>query len=306
METTAVLVIVFVSIGIGLLFFIKMGILTNILGGFISIFDSWMSILRGILVDGLWVVFGIFFGIATMMIISPKCATPQGALYCGVLEVATVAVLTTSLSMIFSTVPFVHIDTPTVDVGKISVTHTTVVPFSEAEKEIADNVVSCFAMFGSGKYDPLTGVDPPNPRTCFVLHIVTDHDFDMTDINYWMLTHEYPSGEECQKDNNGRHVCELSYLMRLGELAGDKEHFGTYIPIKGTWAPLTHTGSYYHGYLFIKYYDAYGRMSEGPLSNGKTLQGNLVMSSQCYDKDCGFNGDCPGLYDKVVLCKKSE
>ena len=36
--------------------------------------------------------------------------------------------------------------------------------------------LDCYNMMGGGKYDPLWGLDPPNPKTCFVIEAYVDDD----------------------------------------------------------------------------------------------------------------------------------
>jgi len=52
----------------------------------------------------------------------------------------------------------------------------------DVKSEMLAQSVDCFNRFGAGRYDPLWGIDPPNPRLCAILTIKSETEIDLTDV----------------------------------------------------------------------------------------------------------------------------
>jgi hypothetical protein len=287
MDTTAVLIIAVVTLGIGILLFIKFGFLTHIFEIITIPLNSIMSMLRGILVKGLWSLIGPLVGVAALMIwTSPKFWNPAGAIAGTSLTVGTAIVITTVVLSIFSVVPLLHVPTDTIHIGKTEGGEVHSVPESEIMKSVADGIVGCFQMYGSNQYDPLTGLDPPNPAACFSMEIAPKETMILNESSLvnWMSTHEYPSGNECINNCN-------NYSQKIVDMGGNKEYTAQdYINI----IPITLTENI-QNLVHIKYFDKYyfDVAYVGAIKN------------KCFNIDCGYlvDDDCSSFeHDMVVLC----
>ena len=287
MDTTAVLIIAILVLGIGILFFMKLGFLDQMLELVAVPFNSIMSMLRGMLISGLWSLVWPLVGIATLMIwTSPTCYNPLGLGVCTGIEAASMGIIATLIIAMFSAIPLFHIPIATIHLGKIDesvsppVAHS--VSISEIMKRVADGVVECFQMYGANHYDPLVGVDPPNPADCFSMEIVPDTGITLNKDTLidWMNTHQYPSGDECSND------C-ISYAQKIVDLGGSSSYADNYINIPS----ITLTAGK-NNLIYIKYFDKYD------------YSVNFADSQVCFNTDCGYSEDsCDGFtHDMVVLC----
>ena len=294
MDTTAILIIAILVLAIGILFFMKLGFLDQILELVAVPFNSIMSMLRGIIINNMWNLGKSLFVVATIMVwTSSKCWNPAGAVVCGSINTHALLMISTLIVSFFAAIILVHIPTAPIHLGKIdSNGHIHTVPKEKIMKRVADSVVECFQMYGADKYNPLAGIDPPNPADCFQMNIVPNESFAITSDNLytWMANHEYPTGIKC---DSIKHPCDITYISKMEYLAGNnvgksyKEYVSTfYIPLVRN-QPKN---------LFVKYYDKYNY-------NYKAIVTSSV-SSKCYDIDCGYSEDsCDGFtHDMVVLC----
>lgn len=68
------------------------------------------------------------------------------------------------VGLVFSNIPFICPEMTT-SLG----TSKTPVSVNKFLDTTSSKTIDCFSMMGGGKFDPLWGLDPPNPKTCFVI-----------------------------------------------------------------------------------------------------------------------------------------
>jgi hypothetical protein len=83
----------------------------------------------------------------------------------------------------------------TIDVGTPQQNAST----DKITQEIASSTMDCWNMYGAGALDPLTGIDPPNPRECRILETFLIGKVNMTGVyNYMRNTYSknWPFGND--------------------------------------------------------------------------------------------------------------
>lgn len=235
METMVILIAVLVSLGIGILFlFLYAPGLQSII---CTVINRVVYIGRGIVVDLMWMLYWVVLAILLLIIwvFGSVCkAFPVGTAVCAALTIAIIAGLTMLIFNSFAALPLFECPIPATTLGaKQECSTTTGVSQERFIKDLGEKSLDCWAMFGKGKYNPLTGKTPPNPRDCYI-------------INFNLKTPMTPREMITNMLNNSRN--NVTYFVGSGNAIMLDKH----IPNWSAWYDVPVK----KGRVFIKYGDA--------------------------------------------------
>ncbi len=320
LQTVVMLILAIISLAIGIMLIMKAGLISNLQTIICTTLITWTSYVRGILVNLIWLFFWAMIGVMALLIViyGSFCKAFPGNIYCLSIYAAFIAFLLYTILVVFSGLPLMHCPNPTIKIGDFEKDCGDSLTSPEVfMREVAERSVDCWGMFSKGKFDPLTGKTPPNPRTCFVINFNLERGVTIEEIVYYLKTHEYPSNKKCDPgDPDG---CGITYWdkikstdggMRLtitrtndyifyvsgaliggGEKVDDTYYSGKYIQ---------------KGRLFIKYLDKmpYGEnIRDADCWTGETPPWDSVY--WCFDEDvtCEKTGDgCVLAADNDIGC----
>ena len=160
-----VVVVFFMILGSGIV-----PVFTNVSAGFIRVAFSFT---RGLIISLLWGLWSVTSSILLVYYSLVSIAGSGGATIAGVAAVEVVAT-EVLVGQIFTSIPLVA------PVSQVSVGYIEPVEMQDAALEIGSQSLDCYTQFGAGSFEPLWGVDPPNPRTCAVVKVGTTKTMNMT------------------------------------------------------------------------------------------------------------------------------
>jgi hypothetical protein len=314
LQQTATIILVVVIFAVALVFLLRAGILTDLVTSFVVAFNSIGTVIRGVLIQSVYTPASVVIGVLSGMLWSSSiCHNPIGAVGCGVANGIMIGEIVDGTKTMIESIPLLSMMPPEQYAGIIkrgdNFKVKEIPKADEVKQKIADRIIDCWRMYGSNSYDPFTLKDPPNPRTCFVMQVISDTSFGLGDIKSWMETHEYPSGKECPIVS-GTMQCKHSYedefnkysSVKIDDALVDKDIIWDYTTISDIYPDCYdyHTSDnfcdkkIYRSIIFIKYLDYYNAL--GFITK---------IESRCYDEDCGYNGDCKTDHDVVVVCGRT-
>ncbi len=248
----AVLILALISLGIMLIVIIKAGLLSALRDIVCVNVTSLSSMIRGVIIDLLWFFFGavLLLVFLLMFLFGSLCkAFPVGTAACTVMYAAFAVGLTMALMNVFGAIPLFTCQTSDITIGD-AVHHVAAVNF---EKEVAARTVDCWNMYAKGRYDPLTGLSTPNPKTCFVINFNLTSNINVSDMLMYMGTNNFTKG--------------VYYLTAAG--GNPIVHINTAFSTDDT--SILKTKNFHEGRLFIKY-------------------GDDFLYSSWYSPDCDITG----------------
>jgi len=237
----AVLILALISLAIVLVIMMKAGLLSALRDIVCVNVTSVSSMIRGVVVDLIWWFFGAVLLIVFLLlfVFGSLCkAFPVGTAICTGMYAAFAAYLIISIMSLIGAIPLFTCQTSDITLGDSA--HN--VSAEVFEKEVAARTVDCWNMYAKGRYDPLTGLTPPNPKTCFVINFNLSSSINVSDILTYMANHNFTK--------------EMDYLTAGGGgpivfLKGE----GSWSYIGGGFNEEPFESTFHEGRLFIKYGD---------------------------------------------------
>ena len=207
LETAIALILIAISLAIIIILLLTSGLISSLQSIICTSLTTSTMFLRGFIVKSIWDLFWIFVGLITAIIwiFGSFCkGFPVGTAVCAVMNAVFIGVLTASFMGLTSGLPILYCPNPTITVGPFSEDCHSQVGVSKEVffKEIADRSVDCWNMYARGEYDPLSGHEPPNPITCFVVDFRVRSPVSINEIVDWMQVNNYSSN--------------ISYLEKAG------------------------------------------------------------------------------------------
>jgi hypothetical protein len=195
LETAVSLILVAVSLGIIIILLFTSGLISSLSASICTILTTASSYVRGFVVYAIWTFYGILIGLvaAIMFLLGRTCQTfPFGTAACLITFGVFVVILTGAFTALASSLPLLSCPNPTIIHG-FKETCGNGVSNETFIREVADRTVDCWNMYTAGKYDPLSGREPPNPVTCFVVDFNVKTPVSMRNITEWMIKTNYSS-----------------------------------------------------------------------------------------------------------------
>jgi len=195
LNNLVLLITILISLSVGIVILFSSGFAPSMKDSACVVMLRIASIGRGIIValfDKVFDTVIIIIGVAFSYAVATSLARGGGvgtAILLGVYAVATAAVTSFiyyQISNTYSLIPFFYCGTSEIRVGNLN--GKTTATSEDLFKLISERSLDCYAMFGSGKYDPLRGKDPPDPITCFVIEYNITNNFtakDLIDYMHW-------------------------------------------------------------------------------------------------------------------------
>ena len=168
--TLTILVVVIVailSLVLAMNFLFSQGYLVGLQSLVCSTLTRTSALLRGIIVKQLWVFYWAIFAIFSAVVLAHAagCASnPFSAAICIAGYLGAVAGFSSLMMGFFTTIPFTTCATPLIEVDDADI----------LKERVAESALDCWNMYGEGGYDPLTGIEPPNPRICYTIKFNLD------------------------------------------------------------------------------------------------------------------------------------
>jgi hypothetical protein len=197
LETAVALILIAVSLAIAIIIIFSSGLVTNLQTAICTTLTTGSSFIRGFVIHWIWIFYGILIGLvaAIIFLLGATCkAFPIGTAFCAAIFAIFVAVLTVAFTGLTSAIPLISCPNPTIIKGVGSCYDTGQGVSAEIfSREIADRTVDCWAMYTQNAFDPLSGRDPPNPITCFVLNFKLQgpDGISMRNISEWMVANNF-------------------------------------------------------------------------------------------------------------------
>lgn len=272
----AFLILAALSLGVVIVILFQSGLITNLQTIICTTFTTGQAGIRGIAIEMLWVVYAIVVIIisAVMAIAAARgtCANPVMAVVCIAMYLSFVVAIGHAFYNVQQSIPFVYCPSEPIDFAVTKQCGTKGIEKDVFLKEVAEKSVDCWAMYAKGEYDPLAGVIPPNPRTCFTINFNLKEPIKFNEIKAWMRdpTNLYPGTYERYWDKVG------------GKLALENDKSDE------KWEKNT----IQKGRIFIKYGDNQQQAPEGFI-----IPANLWGS-----EDCNIDSDFDAPSDRVYIC----
>ena len=204
LETAVMLILVALSLGIIIILLLTSGLLSSLESIICTSLTTGGMWIRGLIVQQVWSFVWIFIGIvgAIMLIFGTTCrAFPVGTAACAIAFGVFTGVIIITANSLTSSLPLFSCPNPTIMHGPFSeectTTSSTGISKEVLFKEVADRSVDCWNMYTRGKYDPLSGREPPNPVTCFVIDfkLKPSEAVSVREIVDWMADNNYSNQE---------------------------------------------------------------------------------------------------------------
>jgi hypothetical protein len=211
LSTLATLILAGLSFGIVLMVLIQSGLLTNLQSFMATTLTAFESNLRGMAIAAIAEFMAVFILVlfAIMWLGSTCHSGPWGAAACLAMYASLMVFLVGAIHNLDASFPWVDIPNPDINLPPTG-GHTCGTDGADPNvfiKEVADRSVDCWYMFAEGRYNPLLGKVPPNPRTCFVINFNLNNETGVSfdDIKNWMKTNNYPGTSDTywKKSGNG-------------------------------------------------------------------------------------------------------
>ena len=212
LNNLVLLITILISLAVGIVILFSSGFAPSMKDSACVVMLRIASIGRGIIValfDKVFDTVIIIIGVAFSYAVATSLARGGGvgtAILLGVYAVATAAVTSFiyyQVSNTYSLIPFFYCGTSEIRVGNLN--GKTTATSEDLFKLISERSLDCYAMFGSGKYDPLRGKDPPDPITCFVIEYNITNNFtakDLIDYMHWYDAVKKVYVNKCDSINN--------------------------------------------------------------------------------------------------------
>ena len=248
----AILILSLISLAVVLYIVIKAGLLSALRDIVCVNVTSISSMIRGIIIDLIWWFFGgvlliVFF---ILFVFGSLCkAFPIGTAICTAMYAAFAAILIIAIMDLMGMIPLFTCQTSDITIGD-SVHHVAAVNF---EKEVAARTVDCWNMYAKGRYDPLTGLSTPNPKTCFVINFNLTSNINVSDILTYMAKNNFTKGMDYLTAAGGNPIVHINTTFSTDD------------------ASILKTKNFHEGRLFIKY-------------------GDDFLYSSWYSPDCDITG----------------
>lgn len=199
LETAVSLILIAISLGIIIIILFQTGLISSLQVTVCTAFTTGGAWVRGFVIHWIWQFYWILIGLvaAIMFLLGSTCrAFPIGTAVCAAAFAVFVVILTVSFNNLTAGLPLVYCPNPPILHGYTTgcSDNTAGVSNDTFFREIADRSVDCWSMYTAGVYDPLSGKDPPNPVTCFVIDFKLKDPVTMKDIAKWMSKNDYSGG----------------------------------------------------------------------------------------------------------------
>lgn len=198
LETLVFFILMIASLAIAIIFYIRPELYILLQIFFCTVLTTIGSYLRGILVYFLWwILFPMITGLAFAILITNKLCYAGGP----ITKVACAAIFVgfevLAISMIMGTIgviPLIGCTPASIQMGELDGEEIETEIFME---QVSKRTIDCWRMYTAGRYYPLEGKVPPNPRTCFVINFNVDGPFSPKELFDYLDSHDSRTGELC-------------------------------------------------------------------------------------------------------------
>jgi len=233
LKLLAVLIIAFISLAIGITIIVKFEFLTGLQTLICTSLTTASSWLRGNIVNLLWLFYWVLLGImALLIVVKGKACKGPYAIVCIATYAGFVAFLSVIITGSFSSIPLVSCVNPLIKIGPTErAPGDSDISKQQLYEVLADKIEDCWKMYGSGIYDPLTGLEPPNPRVCYAIKFNVNEDISMKDFVKFFVTEKHPNSEKKDyysyifKEYSGGPLALLNPMFRIK--VGNKNSWNT-------------------------------------------------------------------------------